>query len=460
MTDPATVFQRRLVALLSSLAAVIIVCIGLAVAVTARARSTIGQLADIELDSARLAREFRAEVNALQNALLRMGSVSPGECALAIREHRQQLRRWLTGRDAAEEPELQPVLRKLREELDAYLARLDDVAAREPSFGRPLSGAEIAAFDEMSVRLRNLADDFDQFHDNEERQLLEQSLSTVGSLRYLIYSCLALVGAATGATGVLFYRDLVRPVRTQLVRAEALLAKRQKLMALGTLAAGVAHEIRNPLTAIKARLFTLKRTLTGPEATEDVRAIASEIDRLERIVRDVLGYARPADPKLARIELRAWLRDVAAFIEPEMAARGIQIAVEAPAAVHVMADSAQLRQVIFNLSRNSAEAFEGTPGRITFSVTREPAKLHGRRCETALLGVTDNGPGIPPEIQHRLFEPFFTTKPTGTGLGLSTVAAIVEAHRGELSFQSAPGAGTRFAIRLQVSSAGSQSGSA
>jgi signal transduction histidine kinase len=248
----------------------------------------------------------------------------------------------------------------------------------------------------------------------------------------------------------LLYRDVVRPLRAQLFESEALLAQREKLAALGTLAAGVAHEIRNPLTAIKARLYTLRRVASAPAAQDDVKAIAQELDRLERIVREVLGYARPAEPALGEIELAAWLRDLATFVTPELQGAKVTLAVAAGVPVTVRADADQLRQIMLNLVRNAREAFQGRPGRIALALHRERSVLHGRPAEVAVLSVTDDGPGIPPEHQSRLFDPFFTTKAAGTGLGLSIVARLVENHGGEIGFQTVPRSGTRFNVRLPL----------
>jgi signal transduction histidine kinase len=273
-------------------------------------------------------------------------------------------------------------------------------------------------------------------------------------MRNLVFGCLALLVAAVGVVVAMLYRDVVRPLREQLVDRESLLQKREKLAALGTLAAGVAHEIRNPLTAIKARLYTLRRTLNPGGAHEDVEAITGEVDRLERIVRDVLGYARPAEPARDRVELSAWLREFARFAEPEIMSRGIAFSCTASTTAVVGVDANQLRQVMLNLVRNAQEALNGRRGRIEVALHREHVELRGRRADVAVLTVTDDGPGIPLKIQSRLFDPFFTTKAAGTGLGLSIVSRLVENHGGEITFQSAPGSGTRFAVRLPLSENG------
>jgi signal transduction histidine kinase len=149
------------------------------------------------------------------------------------------------------------------------------------------------------------------------------------------------------------------------------------------------------------------------------------------------------------VELSAWLAEFADFVRPVLTGARIELAIEAGTAAQVAIDGNQLRQVMLNLVRNAQEAFAGRPGRIRLGLHRE----HRAAAEgpgVAVLSVTDDGPGIPPDVQPRLFDPFFTTKPTGTGLGLAIVARLVENHGGKITFQSAPGAGTRFAVRLPL----------
>ena len=453
--NPASAFRLRIAGLGLLLALAAAGGTALALSSERAASRTIGRLADVELESAKLARQFRAAVDELHSALLRIGSDPADDSAFAVAQGRQRLTQWLAQRDAAEHDEQeQRVLRQLAVELRSYYRKLDAVAARAGGYATPLDRAEITSFDDMAVRLQSLADDFDAIHDAKETELLQSSLRAVHRLRNLVFGGAASLLVLSGLLGVSLYRDVVRPLRVQLVARDELLARREKLAALGTLAAGVAHEIRNPLTAIKARLYTLRRAASAPAMEDDVQALTDEIDRLEGIVREVLGYARPAEPSLSEVDLAVLLREFSAFVEPALKAADVRLDVEVARPLTVQVDSGQLRQAIFNLVRNAQEALAGRPGRIQLTAFRENSTLRGQPAAVAVISVVDNGPGIPAAVQPRLFDPFFTTKRSGTGLGLSIVARFVEAHDGEIVFQTAPGAGTRFSLRLPVNGAG------
>ena len=451
MRTPADVFYRRLATLIGLLIVAVTACLALAYVAARDTNRTLNRLADIELEAAQLARQFRGAVDDLHGALLRIGTESADDSAAVIQQRRQRLSDWLSARlAAARSSEERQILQRLSAEVHSYFLKLDGLAARPGEFTERLDRDAVVMFDDSAIRLQSMADDFAAVHDADLRRLLESSLASVLRMRNLIFVCLALLGAAIGVVVTLVYRDVVRPLRAQLLESKVLLAQREKLAALGTLAAGVAHEIRNPLTAIKARLYTLRRAVAAPDAKDDVQAIAHELDRLERIVRDVLGYARPSDPRFGEIELSAWLQDLAAFIKRDLEAHQIALEVDAPAPVAARVDADQLRQVVLNLVRNAEEALAGKPGSVRLALRRDRSMLRGRPTEVAVLSVTDTGPGIPVEHHARLFDPFFTTKAAGTGLGLSIVARLVEQHGGEITFQSAPQAGTRFSVHLPL----------
>jgi len=451
MRTPTNVFHRRFAALIALLVLAVAACLFLAYAAARDANRTLRRLAHTEFEAAQLARQFRGAVDDLQAALLRIGVETPDDSASVIQQRRHRLNEWLAIRlRFTRNDQEREILKRLSAEVRSYFLLLDGVAATTHGYTERIDRDALLVFDDAAIRLQSMADDIAAVHAADGRSLLRDSFASVRWMRNLVFVCLALLVAAIIVVVVLLYRDVVRPLRARLLESEELLAQREKIAALGTLAAGVAHEIRNPLTAIKARLYTLKRAVSSDEAKDDAQAIAQELDRLERIVRDVLGYARPADPKFAEIDFAAWLRDLAAFLQQDLASQQITLVVGEAAPVAATVDADQLRQVVLNLVRNAQEAFAGRPGRIALALRRENSLLGGRQAEIAVLSVTDDGPGIPPEVQPRLFDPFFTTKPAGTGLGLSIVARLVEQHGGEIAVQSAPGAGTCFSVRLPL----------
>jgi signal transduction histidine kinase len=234
------------------------------------------------------------------------------------------------------------------------------------------------------------------------------------------------------------------------LKAERLLERQEKLATLGTLTAGIAHEIRNPLTSLKARLYTLEKHLHEmPAARKDADIISAEISRLERIVKDALSFARPADPKLETIAVGTLLREVHGLMATSLESRAVQLVVESDSGLFIRADSGHLKQVLINLIRNAAEAMDGA-GTVTLRARTARLPLGGRDTEAVVLEVTDTGKGIPPEIEKRLFDPFFSTKETGTGLGLAVAARMVEKHGGRIEYQTRPGHGTTFGVVLPL----------
>jgi signal transduction histidine kinase len=237
-----------------------------------------------------------------------------------------------------------------------------------------------------------------------------------------------------------------------LIESQALAERHEKLASLAVLAAGVAHEIRNPLTAIKTRLFTLQRSLpvNAAVAGENAAIIEREIDRLERVVRDFLLFARPSDPDLTDLTPREIFRDISELLAAELAQQEIELRVDTGEDdTKIRGDAHQLKQVLINLVRNSADSI-GRRGRIILRARRDRLPLSGEPRDVLLIEIADTGAGIPLEVQARLFDPFFTTKPAGTGLGLSIAMRILERHGGTLQFQTARGRGTTFGLVLPL----------
>jgi len=246
----------------------------------------------------------------------------------------------------------------------------------------------------------------------------------------------------------LVYRDMIAPLRVKLVESQSLAERHEKLASLGLLAAGVAHEIRNPLTAIKAALFIQqKRFQPGSQEHDDARLVEREILRLERIVNDFLLFARPSEPELTTVPADLILMETQHFLEAQLARNHIRLVLEASAPVRIRVDAAQIKQVLTNLVQNAADSI-GQNGAVKLRARQERKRLANAETSVVILEVADTGKGIPAEIQKRLFDPFFTTKETGTGLGLSIASAIVQKHGGVLQYQTQVHHGTTFGIVL------------
>jgi signal transduction histidine kinase len=244
------------------------------------------------------------------------------------------------------------------------------------------------------------------------------------------------------------YRDMIAPLRVKLVESQALMERQEKLVSLGMLAAGVAHEIRNPLTAIKAALFIQqKKFRAGTQEFDDARLVEREILRLERIVNDFLLFARPAEPEMANLTPAALFQEIQSLFGHSLAGNHIQLRIEESPPLRIRADAAQIKQVLINLVQNAADAI-GRDGVITLRARRDRKRLANVDTNVVVLEVVDDGKGIPPEVQQRLFDPFFTTKDSGTGLGLSIAAGIVQKHGGALQYQTQLDYGTTFGILL------------
>jgi signal transduction histidine kinase len=270
--------------------------------------------------------------------------------------------------------------------------------------------------------------------------------------RLMRAALLLLAVLSTWLTVVVYrrYRRVVTPLRAKLVESDTIIERQEKLAHFGELAAGVAHEIRNPLMAIRARLYTLQRTLAqGTAAHEDATMIRNEIQRLDRIVTDFLKLARPSEPTLAPMTATPLLNEVRDLFAAQCKKQSIQLKLESTVDARFLGDPQQLKQVLINLVRNAIESVE-REGTITLHARLDTRRHEKQESEVVVIEVQDTGSGIPIDIQERLFDPFFSTKEGGTGLGLSIVAQIIDKHRGKLEFQTRSGQGTTFGIVFPV----------
>lgn len=241
---------------------------------------------------------------------------------------------------------------------------------------------------------------------------------------------------------VLLLRDV-----TELSRLELQLRRADKLAALGTLAAGVAHEVKNPLHALSLNLHLLAQELEAPRPSREEVAtylgiLRAEIDRTHRIVENFLRFARPSIPEVKPLDLNAMVERVLGVVAFEAADRGVTVATEFdPRLESVPGDEGQLAQVVLNLVINALQAMPAG-GTLTVGTRRQD--------RWAQLTVRDTGEGIPTELISQIFDPYFTTRPAGMGLGLAIAHRIIEGHHGTIDVESRAGEGTLMLVRLPL----------
>jgi two-component system, NtrC family, nitrogen regulation sensor histidine kinase GlnL len=265
-------------------------------------------------------------------------------------------------------------------------------------------------------------------------------------------------GEVLGAIATLKDMTLLHQMETQLLRAE-------RLSALGEMAAGVAHEIKNPLNAIMGFSKRLSAKIVEPNLKKYADIIADEVRRMDATINDVLEYSRPDRVTKEPADVHKILEETVAFLGEKLEKAGVELDQQFGADVPLVAlDLVKIRQVVLNLVLNAIQAME-KGGRITLrtSVTEGVApEVGGKQNEAlifqqlflkqkmAVISITDTGCGIPKENMSKLFHPFFTTKITGTGLGLSICHKIIASHGGTLDVQSTVGKGSTFMIYLPL----------
>jgi PAS domain S-box-containing protein len=224
-------------------------------------------------------------------------------------------------------------------------------------------------------------------------------------------------------------------------RSEDKLREQAALARLGEMAAVVAHEVKNPLAAIKGALQVIGGRMPAESRERLVMAdVVARVDSLNDIVQDLLVFARPREPQLAPVNIAELVESTAALVrrDPAFASLGITVSGARPV---VPLDLDQMRTVFMNLLLNAAQA-SGASGRITVTI--------GTDDLAATIAIADDGPGIPLDVRPRIFEPFFTTKHRGTGLGLPTARRVVERHRGTIDVDCPPGGGTIVTVTLPL----------
>jgi len=242
----------------------------------------------------------------------------------------------------------------------------------------------------------------------------------------------------------------------------------ERLTAIGRLTGGVAHEIKNPLNSIALRLEVLRARVVDatPEANAEIDIIASEVTRLDRVVKTFLDFTRPVTLNLVDVDLSTLARELVDFVRPEAAQANVQLSfVHEPGPFHMRADRDLLKQAMLNVLMNGVEAMSKSAtdsaeqmsplGRsLRVKIERSFSSSTGGQC---VVSFSDSGPGIPEEYRDRIFQLYFSTKSKGSGIGLAMAFRVAQLHGGRIEFTSEQGKGTTFLFLLPLTDLGSGS---
>jgi signal transduction histidine kinase len=406
--------------------------------------------ASVQEDSFRHAEHIEASVRELNETLLRWNLRRQPEDRAGFQKRSQALQEWIrAGRSTVTTSQEDELMDQIETAFAVYGDRSTQLMEeREQAGATPSPQPMSERVEYIAAPVLELCMKLHPVERAARTLFIKDSKKALGGLQQLFVTTFAMLVILVATVVVAIYRGVIGPLRIELGKSRVIAAHHEKLASLGTLAAGVAHEIRNPLTAINVRVHGLKKTLAaGTSDHEDVTVIDEEIRRLDRIVRDFLDFARPSEPRLVTLAVETLFHRVQSLLAPQWNNTAIRLKVEPPAAVAIRVDPHQLEQVLINLVRNAAESIEGD-GDITLRARADTTRLAGRATPTVIVEVTDTGKGIPPEVQKRIFDPFFTTKESGTGLGLAIAASIVEKNGGVLQYRTQAGRGTTFSIVL------------
>ncbi|HEY2411462.1 MAG TPA: ATP-binding protein [Pirellulaceae bacterium] len=485
-----TLASRVYVCIAATLALALIVS-AVAIAGLRQTAGTLDQILDDNLPSVVAAGE-------LENSLLEQRGyvtafiVSGDEQGLEeLNERKAQFRQWLqVAQDVAFTPKEQTLLKELADLADEYDATrqrvIDLIRAGQTDEAKTMMFGKAG---ELYRQAHALCEALNETNQQLMRKASHEALGGVNVISGGVAVAIVMQLAISGILLATFYRGVLRPLKqmaidlqhyvlagnkeqkrfgdevesvagylrllftnvedyeSRLERQQRALFDAQKLATIGRLAASLAHEIRNPLTAMKMWLFTARDAVAdGTEVATTLDNVTQEVRRLEAVVRQFLEFSRPRETRQAWTPTCQLLDDSAALVEPLLREKAITLEKEIGAELpNLYVDREQMMQAIVNLLRNAAEA-ASAGGQITVATAKETQKGGAE----AVIRISDSGQGIPEEHRAKLFEPFFTTKDEGTGLGLPIVASIVLRHGGHVELSTPRHAGAEFVIHLPL----------
>src|SRR5689334_19880974 len=383
----------------------------------------------------------------------RLDRLSAGEeAALDGKPHRQDEYGVVTtkiDRLGRQMRDVKEVFSALKENLDQIMGNLQDglmlftrdarvvlvSASAERFVGRArgdMLGRHVSeVFDRTTKLGRTVLDAFD-VHEDVEQQEIE---GTSGRPLQVALDFIEEGGQQIGALLTMRDTESVRRIEDEIELS-------RRLAAIGRLTSGVAHEVRNPINAIMVHLEVLREKIRqiDPESKRHMDVIGSEIQRLDRVVQTLVDFTKPVELRLNETDLRRTLEEVAMLAEPEAGQHGVTVHCEVPEEpLLVKADIDLVKQAVLNIAINGIQAMPNG-GELNISAHRTEGSVE--------VEVSDQGGGIPPEIQEKIFNLYFTTKKAGSGIGLPMTYRVMQLHNGEVEFESQNGRGTIFRLRF------------
>jgi two-component system sensor histidine kinase HydH len=321
--------------------------------------------------------------------------------------------------DASKDPRVNQIL---KEKLNLHAMVITPLLAKEKALGA-------------------IAADFVEPNKNITKEALESVMVFAQQAGLAIHNAFMYQGLKTFSQQM---EEKIQKTTADLRKTEAQLIRSEKLAALGQLAAGIAHEIRNPLTSINILIHSLTDNLPDENAhREDLKVIEEEINRINEIVDQFLRFARPAPPLLEKAEIVPIFEETLQLLRPQIEKQRIAVQKEFESLPPILMDREQMKQVILNLLLNAVQAMS----------KRGHLILRGEISENdrfIRLSIHDSGVGISDDEMGKLFDPFFSTKEGGIGLGLSIAHRIIDQHQGKIEVESTPGKGTLFTVWLPI----------
>ena len=317
---------------------------------------------------------------------------------------------------------------------DEYVEKINQTALDLVHLKELPSGAK--KYFEVVPELKGVLQAWDKFSDTQRHRFLFSP--TAGESAHLSLRIVKGFSPENSPQHILVFQDMA-----QTMALEEKLEFESKLAATGELAAGIAHEIRNPLASISGSVELLAQHLK-PDNESDAKLLnisLRETRRLNTLITDFLEFAKPKDDSREEFKFFTLAEEVAEAVSSGRASGAFTAKLEIPQDLLVLANRERMKQVLFNLFLNACDA--ARPAAVLVTVKAYPSALEGRIC----IEVKDNGPGVPAKVAEKIFDPFFTTKPEGTGLGLPTVAQIIKAAKGNIAYVPEAG-GALFRIEM------------